>query len=379
LTLRLGSREARPTTEFPAAAFEGHGRELPALAEGYLVTTPAPRDAWDEIAAQDPDALVTQTPAWTDCVCGVSGMRDVSRLYDFGGGRRLVLPLVRAGGRPARAAREASLGPAWGFGGLLGERPRVEEVGSVLADLRTQPALQVRVRPNPLHHATWSAARPQGIVRLERRAHAIDLRDGFDEVWKRRFSSRARNHVRRAVRAGVRVQLDTRGEHVAIFHQLFMRSVERWAQRSHEPLRLARWRAARRDPEQKLHRLLSDLGDQSRLWVAWVGQRPAAAILVLQGANAHYTRGAMDVEVAGPARANYLLHREAIEDACRAGCSTYHMGETGSSGSLAQFKEAVGAQAHPYAEYVAERLPLTRIDRGVRAAVKRAVGFRDDG
>jgi hypothetical protein len=87
----------------------------------------------------------------------------------------------------------------------------------------------------------------------------------------------------------------------------------------------------------------------------------------------------MDVELAGPTRANYLLHRLAIEDACRAGCRTYHMGETGGSSSLAQFKEALGARPHEYAEYVAEALPLTSIDRGLRTAAKRVLRFRDDG
>src|SRR4029450_9359463 len=105
--------------------------------------------------------------------------------------------------------------------------------------------------------------------------------------------------------------------------------------------------------------------------------RPLAAILVLLGANAHYTRGVMDQDLAGPTRANYLLHRLAIEDACAAGCAHYHMGETGSSESLAQFKTRFGARAHPYAEYHIERVPFTAADRLVRETGKRASGVRD--
>jgi hypothetical protein len=341
-------------------------------------TTPAPREAWNELVRTDPDVLVTQTPAWTDCLCSVTGARDVSRLYEFGDGRRLVLPLVRPSRRrPAALATEKSFPDAWGFGGLVGPEPRVEEVRAVLGDLRASGAASVRVRPNPLQHETWSAARPDSVLTVNRRAHVLDLSGGFDAVWKSGFSSRARNHVRKAERAGVTVELDTDGRLLPAFHELFMRSVERWAQRSNELRALALWRARRRDPFEKLQRLLGDLGSASRLYMASVDGRPAAAILVLQGENAHYTRGAMDVELAGPKRANYLLHRVAIEDACAAGCRTYHMGETGTSSSLAQFKEALGARPHEYAEYVAEALPFTAIDRGLRTAAKRVMRFRD--
>ncbi|HEY3020322.1 MAG TPA: GNAT family N-acetyltransferase [Solirubrobacteraceae bacterium] len=340
------------------------------------VSSPAPRDAWAELARLDPDVLVTQTPAWTDCLCAVTGARDVSRLYDFGAGRRMVLPLVRPRRRPGC---EASLLAAWGFGGLVGPEPRADEVRAVLADLRASVPLSVRVRPNPLHADVWSAATPPGVVRLRRCAHVIDLQPGFDAIWKTGFSNRARNHVRRAERAGLTVELDEDGRRLPVFYELFMRSVERWARRQHEPLALARLRARHRDPIDKLRRLLADLGDASRLWVAWAQDRPAAAILVLQGTNAHYTRGVLDVDVGGPTRASYLLHRLAIEDACRAGCRTYHMGETGASRSLAQFKEAVGGRPHEYAEYVAEALPLTAIDRAARTAAKRVLRFRDHG
>jgi lipid II:glycine glycyltransferase (peptidoglycan interpeptide bridge formation enzyme) len=85
----------------------------------------------------------------------------------------------------------------------------------------------------------------------------------------------------------------------------------------------------------------------------------------------------MDKELAGPTRANYLLHRLAIEEACAAGCRYYDMGETGVSASLAQFKTRFGARPYAYAEYHLERLPITRASYGARGVVKRLIGFRD--
>jgi lipid II:glycine glycyltransferase (peptidoglycan interpeptide bridge formation enzyme) len=266
---------------------------------------------------------------------------------------------------------------AWGFGGLVGAEPGAGEIRAVLNDLRAHCALGVRVRPNPLQHAAWAAGRPAGVTALERRAHAIDLSQGFEDVWTNGFSGRARNHVRRAERAGLTVEVDSTGRLVPVFYDLFVRSVERWASKQNEPLALARLRARRRDPLEKLQHMIADLDGAARLWMAYSGERPAAAILVLRGANAQYTRGVMDVEVAGPTRANYLLHRLAIEDACRSGCGTYQMGETGASRSLAQFKESLGAQPHDYAEYMSERVPFSAVGRGARTVAKRILGFRD--
>lgn len=364
-------------SSLPALRLVGSPRqeERPRLAVPR-VTSPAPRDAWAELLATDPAALVTQTPAWTDCLCSTTGAIDASRLYDFGAGRTLLLPLVRL---PRRPGMYASFPNAWGFGGLVGPDPAAGEIRAVFADLGAHTGLSIRLRANPLQHASWEAGKPRDVASLSRRAHAIDLREGFEHVWKHGFSGRARNHVRRAERFGLRVEMDTTGRLVPVFHDLFMRSVDRWASKQNEPRALARLRARRRDPIEKLERMIADLDGAARLRVAYAGDRAAAAILVLQGANAHFTRGAMDAELAGPSHANYLLHRLAIEDACQSGCATYHMGETGESRSLAQFKQSLGAQPLEYSEYLIERVPLSALDRNLRRAAKGVLRFKDHG
>ena len=110
----------------------------------------------------------------------------------------------------------------------------------------------------------------------------------------------------------------------------------------------------------KFSRVFHHAGHLCRIWVAWKDGQPVASIITLTlGRNTNYWRGAMNAALAGPTRANYLLHRLAIEDACRAGAERYHMGETGSSESLAQFKSRFGARRVDYVELRVERLPLT--------------------
>jgi lipid II:glycine glycyltransferase (peptidoglycan interpeptide bridge formation enzyme) len=173
------------------------------------------------------------------------------------------------------------------------------------------------------------------------------------------------------------IETDSTGRLLPELQSLLHMSVDRWAAHQHEPSRLAQARFAWRDPPAKLQAIAAHLGTSCRVSVARFEGRPVAAILVLQGGNAHYTRGAMDEALAGRTHANRLLHKVAIEAACQAGCGTYHMGDSGQSVGLSHFKSRFGAVAHPYHEYFLERVPLNRLDQLARTSVKRALGIRD--
>lgn len=341
------------------------------------VVAPAPRPAWRELLGADPDALVSQTPEWLDTLCSYRSWADASRLYELEDGRQLLLPLAQAS-LPGPLRIRASWPASWGFGGLLSsDGLRAADVAAVADDLDRHGALRTTVLPNPLHGALWAGACPSRCVTLPRRAHVLDLEGGFERVWKERFAGGARTKVRRAERSGLEAECDTTGSLVPVFYELFERSLRRWAARQHEPVFLTRLRAHRRDPQRKLEAIAHGLGGACRIWVARLDGRPVASIIVLVGSNAHYTRGAMDEELAGPTAANYLLQKLAIEQACEEGCRLYHMGESGWSKPLAQFKTRFGARAYEYASWHLERLPITRTDRLLRQVAKRAIGFRD--
>jgi len=342
------------------------------------VHTPAPRDVWRRVMAADPFALVTQSPEWLDTMVAAGRWVDASRLYVTGDGRELVLPLARRSGA-GRWGPQASYGEGWGMGGLLAPGgPVAADAAAVLDDLAVSASVATAIRPNPLLAASWrTAADGRRIVALPKRAHVLDLDGGADVVFTRRFGGSARRGVRGAERAGIEVVRDTDGSLVPLFYDLLLRSFDRWAERSREPPWLARARGRIRDPLRKFEMMRRQLGDAFRLYVAFVEARPAATILVLVGANAHYTRGAMDDIVVANRRPNELLHWVAIREACESGCGFYHMGESGTSVSLSRFKEKFGARPVEYAQYRIERLPLTAADRTVRTAVKRVIGFRD--
>jgi hypothetical protein len=304
--------------------------------------------------------------------------RDASRWYVAPDGRDIVLPMARHrfGGS---LATHTSFGEGWGFGGLLAEGGvRSSDVELVLDDLGRQRAVRTTIRINPLHADYWArAAANSGITPRPRSAHVLDLHGGADVVWTSRLITHARGGVRRARKLGVEIECDTTGAQLPVFYGLLLESFGRWAAQHHEPPWMARMRGRRRDPLRKFKVIADRIGGAFRLYIAWYGGRPAAAVLVLIGANAHYTRGAMDTRVIGNSKANELLMWSAIEDACREGCSTFHMGETAPGSSLATYKEKYGAVPVTYAEYVLERLPLTRMDAALRGTVKRVIGFHD--
>jgi hypothetical protein len=338
---------------------------------GATVVSPAPRGIWERLIASDPRSLPSQTPQWLDAVCSVGGMEDASRLYETVDGRLLVLPLARRRAFGASLV-EASLPHGWGPGGLVAEGGllRIEDIRTVFADLAGRRLPRMTVRPSPATAAAWEGAAPPGALRRPHMAQTLDLGAGFAEVWQARFKRDARNRVRRAERLGVVVRCDDSGRLVPVLQELYRKSVERWARRDGQPVVLARWRAARREPDSKLRAVAAAMGASCRVYVASVAGRPAAAIVVLLGANsAAYWRGAMDEEVAGRSYANYLLHCTAIRDAAAAGCTAYHMGDSAPGSGLARFKSRFGAEDSHYASYRLERVPLTQVTEAARGAV----------
>jgi hypothetical protein len=338
------------------------------------VTSPAPREAWEAVLRASPQALAFHTPAWLDSICAVGGYADASRLYELRGRRRVVLPLIQRRGLVGALPIAASLPYGWGFGGAVAEGElRAEDAASILMELAHHMALRTSLRPSPLVAPLWTAAAaPTRVAGVPRLAHVLDLEGGFERVWTGRFAGRARRSARRAARDGVVVECDSTGRLVPVFHDLYRRSVDRWAQQAGQPLRLARWRAQRNEPLRKYQVIAARMREACRVYVAWVDGRPAAACVVLyHGANASYWRGAIDKDLAGPSQANFLLHSRSIEDACVTGCRYYHMGESGDSASLAHFKEAFGAEPYRYAEYYLERLPVTPLARWVQQLATR--------
>lgn len=324
---------------------------------------------WRRLLAADPMALPSQDPAVSLTAAAGVLAREESRRYRFADGREALLPLVGQGIGPLR--RLASLPPAWGFGGLIADGPLgVGHLAAVLGDLRTLPAARVQVRPNPLRGALWAEAAallgdgPPPVLQ-HGHAHVIALHGG---------AGPSRSTLRmadRATRGGVTVRTARDDGAVDAFLALLRLSVTRWAQRDGEAVAVAHLRRAVRDPRRRLLALRDALGDGFAVVLAEQDGTPLSGAVVLQGRNAHYTRGAMDRDRVGNGGASHLLQVTTVERARAAGCESYHMGESAPGSGLARFKAGLGAVGISYPILRVERLPLTAVEAAARRTARR--------
>jgi hypothetical protein len=339
------------------------------------VISPAPRDAWHEVLGADPYALETQSPAWTDAMCDGGAYEDASRCYEVGG-RVMVLPMLRRrlGGL---LAIDAANPLQCGAGGLLAPGgPTPDDTAVVFRDLAERRVALQTVWPNPILAPRWAASVPPSVSVVPRLGHMLDLDGGFDHVWRTRFEGSARTGARKAEREGVEVECDTTGRLVPEMYQMLEDAVARWARLQHEPYWLALRRQRARNPLERFQAMARHLGSRCRVWIARIEGRPAACMLVLLGTNAYDFRAAMNEDLQHY-RAQDLIERLSVEEACNAGCRYYYMGDSGTSRTLAAYKEQFGARPYHYAEYRLERLPFTEAERALKSVVKRAIRFRD--
>ena len=341
---------------------------------GRCTTTPAPRTTWEALVDANGSVLPSQTPAWLDAVCAHGPWEDASRLYEGSDGAPLVLPLVRRRALPRTLTSEFSMPSTWGAGGLVSATPlRAEDVAAVVADLRDSRALRTTVRPDFEQAPLWAAAaRAAGAHELPEVHHVLDLDRDWDALWAH-FSKMARKAVRKAVKEGVTVEPCHGAEAVLAFHRLYEGWIDRRARERGIPLRIARRRGRANEPLDRLLTLSGSLGKAFTVWLARLDGVPVAAMITLvQGDVALAWRAASDRDVAGPVRANDLLHRHAIEHASLSGCRYYDMGESGGVESLMRFKARFGATPREFAGYRFERVPVSAVTAPATALRHRA-------
>ena len=131
-----------------------------------------------------------------------------------------------------------------------------------------------------------------------------------------------------AEKSGVRVEIDRSGALLEEYYQLYLLSIDRWAERQHEP---RPWPGSGppSDPLSKLRAMSEHLGKSFVVTLAYVDDRPAFGSITLLGQTAHDTRAAMDRDLVDKTYAGDLVQWRMIELACELGCTAYHLGETG--------------------------------------------------
>jgi CelD/BcsL family acetyltransferase involved in cellulose biosynthesis len=349
------------------------------------VSTPAPRDVWGAVLDTDPGAVVSQSLPWADALFAGGRYRDVSRLYEFGSGNQVVLPLSASRVLPAMTSPVASWPRVWNVGGPLCRDGRVTaaEAAAVLDDVARMRALTTQIWIGHGADRAWidAARADERRFRVEQSGTWIlDLGQGDGHVWERKFRSSVRRAIRKAERSDLDIEVGHAGQLIDDFYGLYVKSVQRWARMQHAPLWLTRRRLAATTNPGRLARVARSFGPQCSTWVARSDGQPVAALIVLRsGRYAKAWHGAMDKDLSAPlGGVSQLLDWLAIQSAVADGYSRYDLGYATPGTSLGGYKERLGADLALNHLIWTERIPVRAADQAVRGAVKKAIGFRDN-
>jgi lipid II:glycine glycyltransferase (peptidoglycan interpeptide bridge formation enzyme) len=165
--------------------------------------------------------------------------------------------------------------------------------------------------------------------------HALDLREGFEAVWKGSFTAKNRNVCRKAERAGVTVSR-VGAERAGDYYALYAAMTRTWGY------------ATPPYPRELISALLDT--DDAELWLAYLGDELAAGALLMGGSgDLLYWSGAMNREHAQVAPSNAVL-RTVIESACTRGIEYLDFGASTGLPGVEAFKRSFGASAREYTE-----------------------------
>jgi CelD/BcsL family acetyltransferase involved in cellulose biosynthesis len=260
-------------------------------------------------------------------------------MFEFSDGRRALLPLIRVRRWPSYLRCFESV--PFGLNGapVLSGGP---------LDRRHVDALFERLEPDSLRFNTgatverpWLTGEATGVLEpVEYSSHVLELEEGMERIWAKRFSAKVRNQCRAALKKGVVVRRATEPEDFESYYGIYASAAQGWGYEVPPyPVRLFR-------------ELAGLLGKGVDLQLAWLGGRPIAGVLLLHGRSSTlYWSAAMLKEFGSYSPHNALLHA-AIEDACRRGMEQFDFGSSGPLESVRAFKESFGAQPVRYWSYV---------------------------
>ena len=202
-------------------------------------------DDWAAAIAGDPLALPEQSPEW---IAAMDGRRVPRRQ-----------PCVRPSRDASRRSSSRSSGPgpamlwspppAWGVGGTVGgSTSTMRSCRSIVADLRALGQLRVAVRIDARHEALWQAAARRDDVTLPGAATSSSCARRPTNI-SRRCRNRLVGRFGWAARSGAEV-VESIGRVACSTSTTgcFSARSSDGPAKQHEPVRLARFRAARRDP-----------------------------------------------------------------------------------------------------------------------------------
>ena len=175
----------------------------------------------------------------------------------------------------------------------------------------------------------------------------------YDKMFAKVFEHKMRKNVKRAMQNNVAIRVGRSPELVHDFYRMYEVANVRWG---------------RKEPRYPVDFFLAYANSPfCELRVAYHGDQPAAALVMLRFRNYYFGWfGAMNKELSN-IRANDLLHADLIKSAIEGGVKYVNFGASRGLEGVKKFKESFGATEHSYGIYFVGN-PVAR------AALKRVLG-----
>jgi hypothetical protein len=302
------------------------------------------------------DVNFFQTPLWAQVLLGAfADFRPETRFYEFPDGSRILLPLLRRVRYRGTYSTLESM-PFGTHGAFLAERPLTRrEVELVLADCRRArpPVGRLMITPNPLARRPL----PADVFHSQNFVHFLRLEEGYDRIWRSRYSRGLRYSVRKSLRRGVTVGIE-RGEAIHLeFARLYHDTARTWERRP--PFGEAFFsRVAQLSPA------------HAQLWVARLeGRMIAGAIIFTYGEHQIPYVGGFDRAYRGY-DPNNLMYAEAMKWGARQGYRYFNFLSSAGIKGVEYFKSSFGTQRLFFNYYLYEH-SLLRLLRAGLASVRR--------
>ncbi len=274
--------------------------------------------------------------------------RAETRFYVMSDGARVLLPLMRRLKLRGSFSTLESM-PFGTYGAFLTERPLVRaEVEAILRDLRRSGPIVARlmITPNPLGRHPL----PEDVFQCQNFVHFLRLDEGYDRLWRRRYSRGLRYSVRKSLRRGVVAGIEHGEARFLDFCRLYRETARTWERQP--PFGEAFFSRLARLPER-----------HAQLWVARLEERMIAACVVFTFGE-HQTPyvGGFDRDYRGY-DPNNLMYAESMKWGARQGFRYFNFLSSAGIKGVEHFKSSFGTQRLFFNYYLYEN-PALRLLRG---------------
>jgi len=285
---------------------------------------------WEEVASQSEYATFYHTPLWSKILVETYPHYEIStKAFFFDDGTKVLLPLLRSRKEGFFKKRQRLKSLAFGFyGGPVYVGSWSEEKSEELYSCFKSRRISLHIEGNPFFRYDL----PDYFSKHEASTYLIRLDKSIDELWKQ-FSSGHRRNIKKALRMGVKVRKATSREDYEAYFNVYQDTLKRWGDKTIITY-----------PHSFFLKLLEPQYDSVTLWLAELGDKIIAGVIMLYWNNVVYFWHGCSLTNFSKYRATILLHWDMIQDALDKDYQIYDFGPSGDLKGLEEFKRRFGAE-----------------------------------